>query len=225
MIPLRDDQPHRTFPFVTLLIIAVNVCVFIGWQLQTGLEQSVSLAGFVPVEFTEHQPGGRTHLLTSMFMHAGWMHLIGNMWFLWIFGNNIEDNCGHFRYLAFYILCGVSATLAYSFFSPDSLIPLVGASGAISGVLGAYLLHHPRARVLTLVPMGFFTQMMEIPAWVFLLVWIGFQIFSQFIAASAHGHGGGVAYAAHIGGFVAGLGLIFFFEKGRGGPREIEKTF
>src|SRR5437870_2156083 len=103
MIPLRDDQPHTTFPFVTIALIAINAFVFIGWQLKTGLQESVSLAGFIPVEFTTHQPGGRAHLITSMFMHGGWMHLIGNMWFLWIFGNNIEDNCGHFRYFAFYI--------------------------------------------------------------------------------------------------------------------------
>ena len=132
----------------------------------------------------------------------------------WIFGKNIEDNCGHFRYLIFYLLCGVAATLAFTAMAPRSEVPLVGASGAISGVLGAYLLHHPNARVLTLVPFGIFTRLMEIPASAFLLVWIGFQIVSQLLAASTRGvEGSGVAYAAHIGGFVAGLGLIVFFER------------
>jgi membrane associated rhomboid family serine protease len=215
MIPLRDDQPTSTFPFVTLLLIAVNAYVFIAWQIPTGLEESVALAGFLPVELTHHAAGGVTHLFSSMFMHGGWMHLIGNMWFLWIFGNNIEDNCGHVRYLVFYLLCGAAATLAFTALAPDSTVPLVGASGAISGVLGAYLLQHPHARVLTLVPLGFFTRIMEIPAWFFLLVWIGLQVFSQLAAASLRGEGSGVAYAAHIGGFVAGLGLILLFQNPR----------
>ena len=216
MIPLRDDQPTSTFPIITILIIAGNALVFIGWQLRVGLEQSVDLAGFLPIELTSHAAGGWTHVFTSMFMHGGWMHLIGNMWFLWIFGNNIEDNCGPIRYLIFYLLCGVAATLAFTALAPRSEIPLVGASGAISGVLGAYLLHHPKARVLTLIPLGLFTRLVEIPAWIFLLVWIGLQIVSELFAARAHGvETSGVAYAAHIGGFVAGLGLIVFFEKGR----------
>src|SRR5258705_9379067 len=201
MIPLRDDPPTERFPIVTILLIALNALVFIGWQLRVGLEHSVDVGGFLPIELTSHTPGGWTHIYTSMFMHGGWMHLIGNMWFLWIFGNNIEDNCGHFRFFAFYILCGAAATLAYTVFAPDSTVPLVGASGAISGVLGAYLLHHPHARVLTLIPFGIFTRLMEIPAWIFLLIWIGFQVVSQLLAASVHGvEGGGVAYAAHIGG-------------------------
>ena len=216
MIPLRDDQPTERFPIVTILLIVLNAYVFIGWQLRIGLEHSVDQAGFLPIELTSHEPGGWTHLFTSMFMHGGWMHLIGNMWFLWIFGNNIEDNCGSIRFLIFYLLCGVAATLAFTALDPRSSIPLVGASGAISGVLGAYLLHHPQARVLTLVPLGFFTRLMEIPAWVFLLVWIGLQVVSQLFAARAHGvESSGVAYAAHIGGFVAGMGLIVFFERTR----------
>jgi membrane associated rhomboid family serine protease len=214
MIPLRDDQPTERFPIITILLIALNAYVFIGWQLRIGLQHSVNEAGFLPIELTSHTPGGWTHVFTSMFMHGGWMHLIGNMWFLWIFGNNIEDNCGSIRFLMFYLLCGVAATLAFTALDPRSSIPLVGASGAISGVLGAYLLHHPHARVLTLVPLGFFTRLMEIPAWVFLLVWIGFQVVSQLLAASAHGvESSGVAYAAHIGGFIAGMGLIVFFER------------
>ena len=220
MIPLRDDQPTSRFPIITLLLIALNTYVFIHWQLHVGLDESVALAGFLPVELTSHAPGGWTHLFTGMFMHGGWMHLIGNMWFLWIFGNNIEDNCGPFRYLIFYLLCGIAATLAFTAFAPHSSVPLVGASGAISGVLGAYLLHHPRARVLTLIPIWFFFRIIEIPAWFFLLFWIGLQILSEYLASTMHGvETSGVAYMAHIGGFVAGMGLIVFFEQPRGRRR------
>jgi len=216
MIPLRDDQQTERFPIVTLLIIILNAYVFVAWQLRIGLQHSVNLSGFLPIELTSHSPGGWTHILTSMFMHGGWMHLIGNMWFLWIFGSNIEDNCGPFRFLIFYLLCGFAATLAFTALDPRSSIPLVGASGAISGVLGAYLLQHPTARVLTLVPLGIFTRLMEIPAWIFLLLWIGLQILSQVALTSAHGvQTSGVAYAAHIGGFISGMGLIVFFERGR----------
>ncbi len=216
MIPLRDDQPKRSFAFVNLLLIALNIYVFIAWQMRVGVDETVMRAGFLPIELTSHEPGGWTHLFAAMFMHGGWMHLLGNMWFLWVFGANIEDNCGHFRYLIFYLLCGIAATLAYTALAPQSEIPLVGASGAISGVLGAYLLHHPQARVLTVVPIfGPIFRIMEIRAWFFLLIWIGLQIISQVLASRAHGDdGGGVAYGAHIGGFIAGMGLIVFFEKG-----------
>jgi membrane associated rhomboid family serine protease len=216
MLPLRDDQPTRSFPFITLLLIAANVLVFAGWQLRVGLEDSVAMAGFLPEELTTRSSTTWYYVFTSMFMHGGWMHLLGNMWFLWIFGKNVEDNCGFFRYLLFYLLCGVAATLAFTIVDPHSKIPLVGASGAISGILGAYLLHHPRARVLTLVPIGPIIRLMEIPAWMFFLIWIGFQVLSQVLASRAHGVAtSGVAYAAHIGGFIAGMFLIVFFEKGR----------
>jgi len=214
MIPLRDDQRTRSFPVGTLLLIAVNAYVFAGWQMHLGVEESVDRAGFLPIELTSHAPSGWTHVFTSMFMHGGWMHLIGNMWFLWVFGHGVEEICGHLRYLIFYLLCGVSATLAFTAMAPRSEIPLVGASGAISGVLGAYLLHFPAARVLAIVPLGPFIRIMQVPAWLFLLIWIGFQVLFQFVAANAHGvESSGVAYAAHIGGFIAGMGLIFFFEK------------
>jgi membrane associated rhomboid family serine protease len=216
MIPLRDDQPTRTFPFVTLLLIAVNAYVFIAWQLRIGVEESVDLAGFLPLEFTSRVAGGWVHVFTAMFMHGGWMHLIGNMWFLWIFGSNVEDNCGPFRYLLFYLLCGVAATLSFTALAPRSEIPLVGASGAISGVLGAYLLQHPNARVVTLIPIFVFYRIIVVRAWLFLLVWIGLQVLSQLVAVRARGvESSGVAYAAHIGGFLAGMGLIVFFERGR----------
>jgi membrane associated rhomboid family serine protease len=216
MIPLYDDQPTRSFPFANLLLILINAYVFVGWQQQVGVDQSVALAGFLPSEYGQGTPGSMTHVITSMFMHGGWMHLIGNMWFLWIFGKAVENACGFFRYLAFYILSGAAATWAYALFSPETSIPLVGASGAISGVLGAYFLRNPSARITTLIPFGIFTRIMAVPAWFFLLVWIGFQVISQIATSSAEGHShGGVAYLAHIGGFIAGMGLIFFFERSR----------
>ena len=211
MIPLYDDQPSLRFPFATLLLIAVNVFVFAFWQLHVGLDESVDYAGFVPTEFVHRVPGATTHIFTSMFMHGGWMHLIGNMWFFWVFGKNIEDICGPLRYICFYLLCGVAATFLYAVAAPNSHVPLVGASGAISGVLGAFLLKFPRSNVRTLVPLGIFTTVRDIPAWVFLLLWIGMQIF--FSANSRHSeNAGGVAYMAHIGGFIAGFPLIFIFQ-------------
>ena len=212
MIPLSDDQKTRRFPVITIAIIVVNALVFIGWQQRVGMAEALQSGAFVPAMFSHHEPGAVTRLITSLFMHGGWMHLIGNMWFLWIFGDNVEEACGSVRFLAFYLLCGVSATLAHAWPAPDSLMPLVGASGAISGVLGAYLLHHPRATVRTLIPLGFFTRIIDLPAWVFLLIWMGLQVLMQAGTRAGHG-GGGVAYLAHIGGFVAGLGLIVFFEK------------
>jgi len=221
MIPLRDDQENKVFPLVTFLLIAVNAYVFIVWQMRIGVAESVDYAGFLPLELTSHIRGGWTHLFMAMFMHGGWMHLIGNMWFLWVFGSRVENNCGHLRYLVFYLLCGVLATLAFTALAPHSDVPLVGASGAISGVLGAYLLHHPKARILTFVPIWFFFRLIEFPAWFFLLVWIGLQIFSELRASAAHGmESSGVAYGAHIGGFLAGLILIVLFEKGRDSRRE-----
>ena len=210
MIPLSDDQPTRRFPIVTVAIIVVNALVFIGWQLRIGMEDSIGIGAFIPAMLSHHDPGATTRLITSLFMHGGWMHLIGNMWFLWIFGDNVEDACGPVRFAAFYLLCGVAATLAHVWPAPDSVMPLVGASGAISGVLGAYLLKHPRANVRTLIPLGFFTRIVDLPAWVFLLIWMGMQIFFEAVSGA---RGGGVAYLAHIGGFVAGMGLIVFFER------------
>ena len=210
MIPLYDDNPTHRFPFLTILLIAANVLVFFGWQTQIGLRESVMAAGFIPAELGMNTAPGATHLLTSMFMHGGIMHLLGNMWFLWIFGDNVENECGSVRFLIFYLVCGIAATLSYARFNPNSLVPLVGASGAISGVLGAYLVRHPHASIRTLIPMGLFTRIVDVPAWVFLFVWIGMQVLSQAAQAGRHG-GGGVAYLAHIGGFIAGAGFIFVF--------------
>ena len=211
MIPLRDDQPTRSFPIVTLLIIAVNAVVFIGWQRSIGIEQSVDRAGFLPIELTSHVAGGWTHVFTSMFMHGGWMHLIGNMWFLWIFGNNIEDNCGPIRYLLFYLLCGIAAIFAQALSTPDSPYPIIGASGAISGVLGAYLLLFPRARVLTLVLLPFFFTTLRMPAMLLLLLWFAVQLISDLAVPDGSAS---VAFRAHIGGFLTGMLLVPFFKRG-----------
>lgn len=210
MIPLFDDTRAHRFPFVTIALIVTNIIVFFAWQARIGMEESVMLAGFFPVELTHHAPGGVLHLFTSMFMHGGVMHLVGNMWFLWIFGDNVESDTGPLRFLVFYLLTGAIATLAHTASDPLSRMPLVGASGAISGVLGAYLVKHPSANIRTLIPLGLFTRIVDVPAFVFLFIWIGMQILSQ---AATRGHqGGGVAYLAHIGGFLAGAACIFLFQ-------------
>lgn len=211
MIPLADDNPVHRFPRVTVLLIAANLAVYFLWQTRIGLEQSVALAAFVPAEFQRGAPGAWSALFTSLFMHGGLMHLVGNLWFLWIFGDNIECECGHLRFLMFYLLCGVAATLAHTWQDPLSAVPLVGASGAISGVLGAYLIEHPRAPIRTLIPLGLFTRIIDVPAFVFLFLWIGMQVFSQAMIAGRSG--GGVAYLAHIAGFAAGAALIFVFRQ------------
>ncbi len=215
MIPLADDNPVHRFPLVTVLLITANLAVYFLWQTRIGLEQSVALAAFVPAEFQRGAPGAWSALFTSLFMHGGLMHLIGNLWFLWIFGDNIENECGRLRFVQFYLLCGVIATLAHTWQDPRSAVPLVGASGAISGVLGAYLVEHPRAPIRTLIPLGLFTRIIDVPAFVFLFLWMGMQVFSQAMIAGRTG-GGGVAYLAHIAGFAAGAALIFVFrQRGR----------
>jgi len=219
MIPLYDDQPTERQPILTIVIIAANVLVYALWQVPNRLAVTVATEGFIPAEFTHHEPGAVRHLLLSMFMHGGLMHLIGNMWFLWIFGKKVEDVCGHFRFLCFYILCGAVATIAYAVANPDSSIPLVGASGAISGVLGAYLLKSPGASIRSIIPMGIFTRILDIPAYLFLIFWVGMQIYLQTTARLSE-QAGGVAYMAHIGGFVAGVILILIFQEG-GQQREV----
>ena len=213
MIPLYDHNPTHRVPVVTYLIIAANVCVYFFWQMRVGLEESVVQAALVPAELTKvGGPGPWRNVFTSMFMHGGIMHLVGNMWFLWIFGDNVENECGRFRFILFYLLTGVAATLAHVWSEPRSVVPLVGASGALSGVLGGYLVEHPRAAIRTLIPLGLFSQIVDVPAFVFLFVWIGMQIFSQAMLAGK-GDVGGVAYLAHIAGFIAGAVLIFVFRK------------
>jgi len=209
MIPIYGTQGTRSSPWVSLLLILANIAVFGVWQCKIGLEQSVEIAGLVPAEFPK-EPDWILHLFASMFMHGGWIHLLGNMWFLWVFGANIEDATGPRRFFYFYLLCGWIAAMAELLTERHSLVPMIGASGAVSGILGAYFLLFPKAKIAT----AFFIFVVEIPAFVFLLLWIALQILSEKALLHAHGDGsGGVAYLAHIGGFFAGLVLIWFFKK------------
>lgn len=225
MIPLRDTNPTRTAPVVTVSLIVANCLAFL-YELslsQTGLERFVFALGMVParvVVFPSHPDitfgDAFLPLFTSMFLHGGWLHLIGNMWFLWIFGDNIEDRLGHFRYLIFYLLAGLGAGLTHTLFSLTSTVPSVGASGAVAGVLGAYFVLFPGARVLTLVPF-FFLVLIEVPAFLILLYWFVIQLFSGAAAILAGtAQTGGVAWWAHIGGFLLGIVLLRAFGVKRG---------
>ena len=210
VIPLRDVIPSRTTPFVTVGIIAANVLAF--WfelSLPAGTRQVlIRDFGIVPAAFAWPT------LLSSMFLHGGWLHIIGNMWFLWIFGDNVEDRLGHGRYLAFYLLCGVVAGIAQALVSPDSYIPTIGASGAIAGVMGAYFVLYPRSRVLTLIWLFVFVDIIEIPAVFFLGFWFLMQLFSGVgsVAQTAGNHGG-VAFWAHVAGFLFGVAAVFVFRR------------
>jgi membrane associated rhomboid family serine protease len=205
MIPLRDSQPSHSTPIVTLIIIIINVVVFL-YEISLdhfSLNHFIAVWGVVPEHYQFHT------LITSMFLHGGWMHLIGNMWFLWIYGDNVEDVLGAAKYLVFYLVCGVCAAFAHIVTNPGSAIPTVGASGAIAGVMGAYLFKFPHSRILTLIPLFVFMTTVEIPAAIILIYWFIIQIFSGvgsigFSEASE----GGVAFLAHVGGFVAGAVLI-----------------
>ena len=205
MIPLRDTQPSFSKPLVTGLLIAINILIFLyEFSLDPfSLNHFIMEYGVVPSRFQY------LDLISSMFLHGGWFHLLGNMWFLWIYGDNVEDVLGHHKYLLFYILCGVAAGMVQVLTNPGSRIPTVGASGAIAGVMGAYLIKFPRAKILTLVPIFIFVTTMEIPAVFMLLYWFVLQIFSGFgSAGTSNVSQGGVAWFAHIGGFLAGMLLI-----------------
>lgn len=226
MIPLYDSIRGRRFPFLTLALIAANFAVFVFWQQRVGIGYSAAEEGLIPRQITGTAGvtlDGLSHLLTYQFLHGGWLHLLSNLWFLWIFGFSVENNLGPARFFIFYLLCGAAAGLAQAFLvPPDSAgLPLVGASGSISGVLGAYVALYPRARIITLVPLVIIARVLPVPAWVFLLIWIGLQVFSQAqIQAAIAGRPPGlttaqpnVAYLAHIGGFLAGLGLVWVFRR------------
>jgi membrane associated rhomboid family serine protease len=221
MLPLRDDNPVTIIPFITWALIAVNTLVFL-YQISLGPNASqlfVYQFGAIPAVVVGKQAlpselaviPAKASMFTSMFLHGGWMHLIGNMWFLWIFGNNIEEAMGHFRFLAFYLICGLLASASQIYAYPDSTIPSIGASGAIAGALGAYIMLYPRARVWTLIFLGFFIRLMYVPAWIVL----GFWILLQFINGSMAGAQamGGVAFWAHVGGFLSGVLLVGLFKK------------
>lgn len=229
MFPLYDDNPTEIFPIITLLLMGACVGAWIYLQgaglSQGALMGSVCGLGTIPAEITGTltgelpargegpcRLGGLTWqtLFTSMFLHGGWMHLIGNLWFLWIFGNNIEDSMGHLRFLAFYLLTGLVATGSHIAAEPSSVLPMVGASGAISAIMGAYLVLYPRTRVYTLFIIIIIIRVFPIPAWFFLGYWFFLQVASSSIQVGAGG--GGVAFWAHIGGFVAGLALVKVFQ-------------
>jgi membrane associated rhomboid family serine protease len=233
MFPYHDENQTLRPAYVTMLIIAVNVLAWVlvqGAGMPDSVAASVCNLGLVPAELTGSvRPGtafpmgdglacvvdpGRepVHLLTSMFLHGSWMHLLGNMWFLWLFGNNVEDAMTRPRFLVFYLTCGLAAALLQIFVSPDSIVPMVGASGAISGVMGAYLVLYPRVRVFTLVPLGFFLTTIALPAWAMLLYWAFLQLVSGLGTVFVERQGG-VAFWAHVGGFAAGVLLIMLFRR------------
>lgn len=222
MIPLRDDNPTELTPVVTITLIAACVAVFL-WQASLGeaVQQAIYALGVVPAvlfDLAELPPRvalvpEQATVFTSMFLHGGWLHLLGNMLYLWIFGNNVEDAMGHGRFTLFYLVCGGVAVLAQALPNPDSEIPIIGASGAIAGVLGAYLLLFPRARVLVAIPLGFYLHLTTIPAAVVLGFWIVLQLIQTVLGSG--GEGGGVAWGAHVGGFVAGMVLLPLFRRPR----------
>jgi membrane associated rhomboid family serine protease len=233
MFPYHDENEAQRTSYVTYLIIAINV---LAWILAQGAGSALALArsvceyGLIPGELSGLLPPGTQfpmgeglacltdpgrqvlNVLTSMFLHGSWMHLLGNMWFLWLFGNNIEDSMGHLRFVVFYLLCGVAAALLQVWVNPASVIPMVGASGAISGVMGAYLVLYPRVRVYCIVPLGFIPVSIALPAWTMLLYWMGLQVVSGLIGLLGE-ESGGVAFWAHVGGFVAGVVLIKLFAR------------
>jgi membrane associated rhomboid family serine protease len=230
VFPFHDENETQRPAIVTLAIIAICVFAWISVQgagAERPLAESVCNLGLIPGELTQTVPPGRgfpigeglvclidpgpqySNLLTSMFLHGSWMHLIGNMWFLWLFGNNVEDSMTRPRFVVFYLLSGLAAALLQVVFEPNSNIPMVGASGAISGVMGAYLVLFPRVRVYTLVTLGFYFNTIALPAWGMLVYWAFLQIVGGL--GRVGGEGGGVAFWAHIGGFVAGVVLVKLF--------------
>jgi membrane associated rhomboid family serine protease len=228
MFPLQDENPTELVPFVTVALIVVNVAVWLLVQhagTGMGFVESLCVYGAIPGEITGRIASGQilrlgdaycrvgglsgSTLITSMFLHGSWMHLIGNMWFLWVFGNNIEDSMGHLRFIVFYLLTGLLASAAHIAASFSSGVPMVGASGAISGIMGAYLILYPRVRVLTLIFLFYFARIVALPAVALLGLWFVFQL----LQGSLVGAGAGVAFWAHIGGFVAGVALIKVFER------------
>jgi membrane associated rhomboid family serine protease len=234
MFPYKDENPTYLTPIVTLAVIAANVAVWLlvqGAGTMPALPESVCELGLIPGELLGRVPAGYqvpvgpgvacvvaeqpnwVTPVTSMFLHGGWFHLIGNMWFLWVFGNNIEDAMGHARFAVFYLVCGLLAAAAQVLAQPSSPIPMVGASGAISGIMGAYLVLYPRVRVHTLVFLGFFITRWTLPAYVMLLYWALIQMLGSLPSLAGTEAGGGVAFMAHLGGFAAGVLLIKLFAR------------
>jgi len=216
VIPIRDENPTLITPWVNYILIAINVIVYIFmFTLGAGAEAFTLNLALIPAEVTAGLDlGDVADIFTSMFMHAGLAHIAGNMLYLWIFGDNIEEAMGHGRYLIFYLLSGIAASLVHILTNPGSNIPTVGASGAIAGVLGAYLILFPQSRVMTLVPLGFYLRMTMVPAIIVLGLWFVLQLFQGLLSAGGPDVGG-VAFWAHIGGFVAGVVLAKLFTRGK----------
>ena len=240
MFPLYDDVPSRHTPIVTRLLIALNVLVFLTELTlsEPALHQTFQLMGVVPLRYAD--PAWATDVgfpstlglpfLTSQFLHAGWVHLIGNVWTLWVFGDNVEDRLGRVGFLVFYLGAGFAAGFLHVATSLHSTVPTIGASGAIAGVLGAYLLFHPKATVVAVVPIVIYPLVLELPAAVFLVTWFAIQFASGSMALGEAGDAGGVAWWAHVGGFVAGLVLMPLLALGAPPPgsdwrEEAEKLF
>jgi len=221
MFPIQDSVPSRSVPVVTRALILINVVVFF-FELSLSRESIIQLFylfGVVPARFTDPEwaasigfpIGSYWSLLTHQFLHGGWLHIVANMWTLWIFGDNVEDRMGPLRFIIFYLVCGVLAALTQVLVTPDATIPSVGASGAIAGVLGAYLLFFPTARLIVLIPILFFPFFFELPAVIFLVFWFFIQLFSGTAILASPQQVGGIAFWAHIGGFIAGMLLCRFF--------------
>jgi len=212
MIPLRDVIPSRTTPYVTVTIIILNA---LAWLFEISMPREnlsvfLQVWGVVPAAFIP------ATLVSSMFLHGSWSHVIGNMWYLWIFGDNVEDRLGHGRFIAFYLLCGIVASFGQIVLDPGSTLPMIGASGAIAGVMGGYFVLYPQSRVLTLIPLIIFWEIVELPAIMLLGFWFLMQLFSAgaiAVTASSGGGGGGVAFMAHVAGFVVGMVAVLVFRK------------
>jgi membrane associated rhomboid family serine protease len=212
MIPLRDVIPSRSTPYITVTLIVINAVAWLYELTIPGdlLPVYLQLYGVVPADFSAPT------LVSSMFLHGSWSHFIGNMWYLWIFGDNVEDRVGHGRFIAFYLLCGVVAALGHVAMDPASTLPTIGASGAIAGVMGGYFVLYPQSRVLTLIPLVFYVEIIELPAVLLLGFWFVMQLFNAgVIAVTANSSSGGIAFVAHVAGFVAGLAGVFMFRKRR----------
>ncbi len=212
MFPLYDTVRSHKFPLVNLLLIVINILAYL-YELQMGpqaLRGFIFTWGLIPARFLHDPTNTWLTILTSMFLHGGWFHILSNMWVLFIFGNNVEARLGRMRYLIFYILSGTSAGLLQSYILPTSQVPMIGASGAIAGVLGAYLILFPRSRIASLVPLFFIFTLVEVPAYLFLLFWFASQLYSGWFAIQGGG-ASGIAWWAHVGGFTFGLVMVFLF--------------
>lgn len=211
MIPLSDINPRRTFPIVNYLIIALNIVVFIMELGAYNTDTFISQYAFTPAQFSLFSPAAYVHIFSAMFMHGSLMHILGNMWFLHIFGDNIEDEFGHMRYALFYLIGGVVATLVQYAVMPDSTIPQLGASGAVAAVAGAYFLLFRNSEVRSIVTLLVIWTIVRVPAWIILGYWFAVQLFSGIASLGVSQDAGGVAFFAHIGGFVFGLIATKFF--------------